>query len=237
MKNLWKTARSLCMMAATLLYVSCGLIDMELGEGTQYAYDMTLEYDSIYVRIGDSVLIKPVFVPDSVSNSEVLYLSEDENVATIVNDTVVAMASGEVLVTAMSVLGGIADTCKVYVMEPWELNPMDFANDMVVYATATVDGKPFDPETMLFAAFAGPEFRGMGELKEINGIRFLQFRIYGELDLETMGPNPYEMIRFGCYNKTDYSFRYMDQYLFFDGETHGTPSNLYELTVSFSENQ
>ena len=163
------------MMAATLLYVSCGLIDMELGEGTQYAYDMTLEYDSIYVRIGDSVLIKPVFVPDSVSNSEVLYLSEDENVATIVNDTVVAMASGEVLVTAMSVLGGIADTCKVYVMEPWVLNPMDFANDMVVYATATVDGKPFDPETMDIAAFAGPEFRGMGELKEINGIRFLQF--------------------------------------------------------------
>ena len=122
------------MMAATLLYVSCGLIDMELGGGTQYAYDMTLEYDSIYVRIGDSVLIKPVFVPDSVSNSEVLYLAEDENVATIVNDTVVAMASGEVLVTAMSVLGGIADTCKVYVMEPWVLNPMDFANDMVVYA-------------------------------------------------------------------------------------------------------
>ena len=235
MKNLWKTARSLCMMAATLLYVSCGLIDMELGEGTQYAYDMTLEYDSIYVRIGDSVLIKPVFVPDSVSNSEVLYLSEDENVATIVNDTVVAMASGEVLVTAMSVLGGIADTCKVYVMEPWEVNPLDFANDMVVYATATVDGKPFDPETMDIAAFAGPEFRGMGELKEINGIRFLQFRIYGELDLETMGPNPFEMIHFGCYNKTDYSFRYMDQYLYFDGETHGSLSNLYQLTLSPAE--
>lgn len=235
MKNLWKTARSLCITLATLLCGSCGLIDMELGEGTQYAYDMTLEYDSIYVRIGDSVLIKPVFVPDSVSNSEVLYLSEDENVATIVNDTVVAMASGEVLVTAMSVLGGIADTCKVYVMEPWVLNPMDFANDMVVYATATVDDKPFDPETMDIAAFAGPEFRGMGELKEINGIRFLQFRIYGELDLETMGPNPFEMIHFGCYNKTDYSFRYMDQYLYFDGETHGSLSNLYLLTLSPAE--
>ena len=235
MKNLWKTARSLCMMAATLLYVSCGLIDMELGEGTQYAYDMTLEYDSIYVRIGDSVLIKPVFVPDSVSNSEVLYLSEDENVATIVNDTVVAMASGEVLVTAMSVLGGIADTCKVYVMEPWVLNPMDFANDMVVYATATVDGKPFDPETMDIAAFAGPEFRGMGELKEINGIRFLQFRIYGELDLETMGPNPFELIHFACYDKANYTLRNMDQYLYFDGETHGSLSNLYQLTLSPAE--
>lgn len=235
MKNLWKTARSLCITLATLLCGSCGLIDMELGEGTQYAYDMTLEYDSIYVRIGDSVLIKPVFVPDSVSNSEVLYLSEDENVATIVNDTVVAVTPGETMVTALSVLGGIADTCKVYVMEPWEVNPLDFANDMVVYATATVDGKPFDPETMSFAAFAGPEFRGMGELKEINGIRFLQFRIYGELDLETMGPNPFELIHFGCYNKTDYSFRYMDQYMYFDGETHGSLSNLYQLTLSPAE--
>ena len=211
------------MMAATLLYVSCGLIDMELGEGTQYAYDMTLEYDSVYVRVGDSVLIKPVFVPDSVSNSEVLYLSEDESVASIVNDTVVAVTPGETMVTAL------------YVMEPWVLNPMDFANDMVVYATATVDGKPFDPETMSFAAFAGPEFRGMGELKEINGIRFLQFRIYGELDLETMGPNPFEMIHFGCYNKTDYSFRYMDQYMYFDGETHGSLSYLYQLTLSPAE--
>lgn len=237
MKNLWKTTRNLCILASSLLSMSCGLIDMELGEGTQNAYDMSLKYDSIYIRIGDSVLIEPVFTPDTVSNNEVLYLSEDESVVTIVNDTVVALASGETRVAGMSVLGGICDTCTVYVMEPWELDAREYANDMVVYATAMVDGKPFDPEIMSFAAFAGHQFRGMGELREINGVTFLQFRIYGELDQETMGPNPYEMIRFGCYNKTNYSFKYMDQYLFFDGETHGTPSNLYELTVSFSENQ
>jgi hypothetical protein len=50
-----------------------------------------------------------------------------------------------------------------------------------------------------------------------------------------MGPNPFEMIHFGCYNKTDYSFRYMDQYMYFDGETHGSLSNLYQLTLSPAE--
>jgi uncharacterized protein YjdB len=74
---------------------------MEIDEGGQIAYDMHLKHDTVYVMVGDTFVLEPVFFPDSVSNRELLFLSEDESVVSLVNDTVIAMAEGETSVVGL----------------------------------------------------------------------------------------------------------------------------------------
>ena len=180
--------------------------------------------------VGDTFVIEPVFFPDSVSNRELLFLSEDETVVTIYNDTVVAMAEGETSVVGVSVLNGFADTCMVYVMAPWVLNANDYSDDMVVYATATINGKPFDPAKMSIAAFAGSEMRGKGEVVTIGDRQLLRFRIYSYLNYDSDISADPEYIRFKCHDRENMTLITLPQYIIFDGETHGSPSEPVVLT-------
>jgi hypothetical protein len=197
---------------------------MEIDEGGQIAYDMHLKHDTVYVMVGDTFVLEPVFFPDSVSNRELLFLSEDESVVSLVNDTVIAMAEGETSVVGLSVHNGLSDTCMVYVIAPWVLNANDYSDDMVVYATATINGKPFDPAKMSIAAFAGSEMRGKGEVITIGGKQLLRFRIYSYLNFDSdMSADP-EYIRFKCHDRENMTLITLPQYIIFDGETHGSPS-------------
>ena len=219
-----------CMALLSLLSVSCGIIDMEIDEGGQIAYDMHLNHDTVYVMVGDTFVLEPVFFPDSVSNRELLFLSEDESVASLVNDTVIAMAEGETSVVGLSVHNGLSDTCMVYVMAPWVLNANDYSDDMVVYATATINGKPFDPAKMSIAAFAGSEMRGKGEVITIGDKQLLRFRIYSYLNFDSdMSADP-EYIRFKCHDRENMTLITLPQYIIFDGETHGSLSEPVGLT-------
>lgn len=224
MRILRHTTKMVCMALLSLLSVSCGIIDMEIDEGGQIAYDMHLNHDTVYVMVGDTFVLEPVFFPDSVSNRELLFLSEDESVVALVNDTVIAMAEGETSVVGLSVHNGLSDTCMVYVMAPWVLNANDYSDDMVVYATATINGKPFDPTKMSIAAFAGSEMRGKGEVITIGDKQLLRFRIYSYLNFDSdMSADP-EYIRFKCHDRENMTLITLPQYIIFDGETHGSPS-------------
>ena len=224
MRILRHTTKMVCMALLSLLSVSCGIIDMEIDEGGQIAYDMHLNHDTVYVMVGDTFVLDPVFFPDSVSNRELLFLSEDESVVALVNDTVIAMAEGETSVVGLSVHNGLSDTCMVYVIAPWVLNANDYSDDMVVYATATINGKPFDPTKMSIAAFAGSEMRGKGEVITIGDKQLLRFRIYSYLNFDSdMSADP-EYIRFKCHDRENMTLITLPQYIIFDGETHGSPS-------------
>ena len=230
MRILRHTTKMVCMALLSLLSVSCGIIDMEIDEGGQIAYDMHLKHDTVYVMVGDTFVLEPVFFPDSVSNRELLFLSEDESVVALVNDTVIAMAEGETSVVGLSVHNGLSDTCMVYVMAPWVLNANDYSDDMVVYATATINGKPFDPTKMSIAAFAGSEMRGKGEVITIGDRQLLRFRIYSYLNFDSdMSADP-EYIRFKCHDRENMTLITLPQYIIFDGETHGSPSEPIGLT-------
>ena len=230
MRILRHTTKMVCIALLSLLSVSCGIIDMEIDEGGQIAYDMHLKHDTVYVMVGDTFVLEPVFFPDSVSNRELLFLSEDESVVALVNDTVIAMAEGETSVVGLSVHNGLSDTCMVYVMAPWVLNANDYSDDMVVYATATINGKPFDPTKMSIAAFAGSEMRGKGEVITIGDKQLLRFRIYSYLNFDSdMSADP-EYIRFKCHDRENMTLITLPQYIIFDGETHGSPSEPIGLT-------
>ena len=230
MRILRHTTKMVCMALLSLLSVSCGIIDMEIDEGGQIAYDMHLKHDTVYVMVGDTFVLDPVFFPDSVSNRELLFLSEDESVVALVNDTVIAMAEGETSVVGLSVHNGLSDTCMVYVMAPWVLNANDYSDDMVVYATATINGKPFDPDKMSIAAFAGSEMRGKGEVISIGDKQLLRFRIYSYLNYDSDISEDPEYIRFKCHDRENMTLITLPQYIIFDGETHGSPSEPIGLT-------
>lgn len=230
MRILRHTTKMVCMALLSLLSVSCGIIDMEIDEGGQIAYDMHLKHDTVYVMVGDTFVLDPVFFPDSVSNRELLFLSEDESVVALVNDTVIAMAEGETSVVGLSVHNGLSDTCMVYVMAPWVLNANDYSDDMVVYATATINGKPFDPDKMSIAAFAGSEMRGKGEVITIGDRQLLRFRIYSYLNYDSDISEDPEYIRFKCHDRENMTLITLPQYIIFDGETHGSPSEPIGLT-------
>jgi hypothetical protein len=134
------------------------------------------------------------------------------------------MAEGETSVVGLSVHNGLSDTCMVYVIAPWVLNANDYSDDMVVYATATINGKPFDPAKMSIAAFAGSEMRGKGEVITIGDKQLLRFRIYSYLNFDSdMSADP-EYIRFKCHDRENMTLITLPQYIIFDGETHGSPS-------------
>ena len=92
---------------------------MEFDENVQIDFDMRLDHDTVYVEEGDSFVLQPLFTPDSVINREVLFLSADDNVAYVNNDTIVAVSEGETVINAISVANEKMAFCQVYVMAPW----------------------------------------------------------------------------------------------------------------------
>lgn len=211
------------------LMTSCGLIDMDIDD-IQIAYDMRLDHDTIYVIEGDSVVLHPVFTPDSVTNREVYFTSANEEVAYINNNTIVAAKEGETVISAISVMNEKMAFCQVYVMAPWTINIHDYSDDMVAYVTASIDGVPLDLENQIIGAFVGSSLRGIGQLIELNDKKILQLRIYGHLEWGSYEPTRPELVRFACYDKEKMLLKYLSLNIIFDGETHGSLSAPLELT-------
>ena len=210
------------------LAVSCGLIDFEFDEEVLEAYDMSLDRDTVYVMVGDSFCLSPVFSPDTVSNREIYLESSADSIISIVNDTIVARSSGQAYVTAVSVQHRIADSCVVNVIDRWQFNPADFSQDMVLYLRPSIGGESFDPSNMMLGAFCGNELRGIAQLRTWNGTPYLLLRVYADYNYEGDPIQP-DLIRFGIYDRRRLLFYYLDKALSFDGETHGTLNSLLEL--------
>lgn len=209
---------------------SCGLIDMEFDENVQMAYDMKLDHDTVYVIEGDTIVLQPLFSPDTVSNREVFFHSANEDIAYIHNDTIIAVKEGETVISATSVMCEKMAFCQIYVMAPWEINIHKYSNDMVAYVTASIDGEPLNFENQTIGAFVGSELRGIGQLFEWNDKKFLQIRIYGHFEWGNDEPTRPELVRFVCYDKEKMTLTYLSLNISFDGETHGSPSSPLELT-------
>ena len=219
-----------CLILMASLLTSCGLIDMEFDDNIQAAYDMHLDRDTVFVTQGDSFVLHPVFSPDTVRNREVFFRSANEEIAYIMNNTIIAESQGETVVSATSVMNDIMAFCHVFVLAPWEINIHMFSNDMVAYLTATIDGVPIDFEKQNVVAFVGSELRGIGKLIELKDKDVIQMRIYGHLEWDDLEPTRPELVRFAFYDKENLMLKNLPIYLDFDGETHGSPFAPIELT-------
>ena len=96
-----------------------------------------------------------------------------------------------------------------------------FRYETIVYAEVTVDDKA-PASDMMFAALCGDDLRGRGVSRTVKGITYMVFRI---------GSNTAsgETIRFEGYDPTSGNLITFDETLTFDGATHGTLSDLFEL--------
>ena len=138
-------------MLLASLFTSCGLLDMEFDENVQMAYDMQLDHDTVYVAVGDSIVLQPVFTPDSVINREVFFSSAHEEIAYIHNDTIIAVSEGETVISAISVMNEKMAFCQVFVLPPWEVNIYNYSDDMVAYLCNFVKtGDPNDGKLPLW---------------------------------------------------------------------------------------
>ena len=218
-------------MLLASLFTSCGLIDMEFDENVEIDYDMQLDRDTVYVTVGDSFVLHPVFSTDSVINREVFFASAHEDIAYIHNDTIKAAGEGETVISATSVMNEKTDSCRVFVLPPWEIDIYKYSSDMVAYVTATVDGVPLNPETQMIAAFVGAELRGIGEPMKLKDSKtIVRIRIYGYYEWDDGEPTAPELVRFVCYDREKLMLKHLSLYIPFDGETHGRPSAPLELT-------
>lgn len=217
---------TLCLTAAAMLLASCGeLFDVDEDGGTGGAVAMKIDRDTVYIMQGESLRLSVTFSPVAPANTGVLWLSQDAGIARMNADTLVAVSQGNTVVTAMSADGLRPDTCVVSVMKPWTVRAADFFFDTVVYADISVGGRTIGDDLEV-GAFVGGELRGKAQLREAHGKRYAEIRVYGP-DTASAA----DTITFCCYDHRNVLLRRFGTTLPFDGETHGTLSQLVKLTM------
>ena len=204
-----------------LLLTSCGeIFDTEsLIPPTA----MRVHHNDITIMTGDSVRISLIFSPRSLTVESAFRQVDNPSVARITSNGMLhAMEVGETEVSATTVQSLLKDVCHINIINSWEdiLNNT-YPYDMIVYADVRHNGEVPDNNTII-AAFCGNECRGFGRSLTHKGIRYYTFRIWSP---QQSG----ELIEFYLYDRTEYRLVRLDYSLTFDGETHGSLSNLIRI--------
>ena len=249
----------------------------ELDEvGAETATKMSLEQDTLFVMVGDTFSLNPVFTPDTVNITDLFFMPEDSDVVAIRGvDKLEAVSEGGTKLYVTSVSARLLDSCMVYVFPRWETTKRIWPYETVFYARVTFDGKSL-PEGMLVAAFVGNECRAFGQQREAHGVPYTVFRVGSDLlyddssgpididpswegeddeededeeDEEYDDPNwdenydaPFHrveedeeetsnlpVITFRCYDQRRHRFYKAPVRTPFDGEAHGSISELFEI--------
>ncbi len=222
-------------------YCSCDIMELEEPEQLP-VLDMYFGQETYYAMEGEEFSISPIFNPDDVTVSDVYWESSDETVATAYDNNIIAKNEGWTTISATSVSKRANASYELYVFPIWNSEDYDNPYEMVIYADITMDGKPFNPEDMVVAAFCGEECRGIGVMKESKGKQYVVLRIGGSLsNMEAIYSDPNvvygededeafrERIVFQCYDRKNHLLKKARRGMVFDGETHGYISNLYKL--------
>ena len=210
-------------LAMTL--AACG--DFWEGGDPTPARSMTLQRKLVNLMVGDKYKIPVAFAPDSVANHGVWWQAEYEDIVTFSNDSVVGVSEGLSRVYATSVSSRLKDSCLVNVLPAAYVNPHDYCYDMVIYADVTIHGKKYtkaDEDSLVIAAYVDNELRGIGKMREWQGKPYMEIRIW----------NPFEwgdLVDLLCIYRGKARVELFDDIFEFDGETHGTLSNLYPLVI------
>ncbi len=206
-----------------LLLFGCG--DFWEASEPQSAGTMTLPRKAVTLMVGDKYKIPVVFEPDSLSNHQVWWSVEYASIVSFSNDSVVGVNEGLSWVYAVSVSDRLMDSCLVNVLPTAYVNPHQYPYDMVIYADVTVHGKKYtkaDEDSLLICAYSFDELRGIGKMREWNGKPYMEIRIW----------NPFRdsgKIALRCYYRGKALVEQYHKILDFDGETHGSLSDLYPL--------
>lgn len=210
------------------LTASCGLMEMENEE--VLAKELHLDRDTVWIMVGDEFTLQPVVKPDNVSIDAVTWTSSAPGVLSIKDGVFRGAGEGWARLHAKNIAVDVEDSCMVCVMRRWEDASHLFPYEMMVYASVTVNGKAFDPETMIVGAFVDGDMRGIGTLEKWKDTSYVRFRIGSEL--RSADPDGFsETVNFRVYYRKELRYDEFPQTIDYDGETHGTLSNLFTLKI------
>ncbi len=215
---------SLLLLTALVAMSSCA--EFDLGEDVEYVAPISVNIGDHYnLIVGDSTIITPKLSPDSVSLPTIYWHAEDPAIAIVRNGKVKGVGIGQTRVFATTVDGQISDTCTISVGERTEVEQYERGPyDMVIYASI-LNGEDKDVSTdYLVTAWCGDEVRGVGRVMHHQEKQYMVIRIYSQ---QPSGDIIRLRVR-GRRNAVDYT----SPEIIFDGETHGSLSNLYTIRVS-----
>ena len=220
-----KLISKIFMLCAVVTVCSCG--EMFNFETEQPRPDgLYLSHHEIDLHVGDTITFGTELVPDMVRASYYWLVKGDEEAVELAGRKLRAMKPGRALVVVQAQTlnmdnteNVVSDSCYVNVFEWQECEPGEFLYETVLYSSLTVDGVQMTDSlgnTRLVAVVDG-EVRADAEMRQKNGIPYLQMRIKGswpgeEATIECYVPEMYERFVLGT--------------LILDGETHGTLSDL-----------
>lgn len=212
-------------LAVMALTTSCG--DFWDGGDPVPAREMRLPRKVINLMVGDRYQIPVEFAPEDITNEEVWWQTGNEEVATMDDDYVVGVSEGLTKAYALSVSDRLQDSCLVNVIPGTYLNPNKYPYDMVIYADVTIHGHKYtaeDEDSLIIAAYNDFELRGIGKVRTAHGKPYMEIRIWSPFEYG-------DWIDLMCIYRGKALIELFPVQLQFDGEAHGTLSNLIPLVI------
>lgn len=206
----------LCVVTTT----SCDeLLEMEFINKVQ---ELNLSRKELVIMKGDSCRINLIF--DKSANIESAFWNSSNPSIAVVKDNGLLMAKevGHTQINVTTVQSHLKDSCMVQVINSWDDIPCStYPYDMVVYADVRIDGK-VPNEDLVLVAMNDKELRGYGKVRTERGITYTYIRIWS--------PKAYgDKITFFCYDHSTVHLQQLPYTITFDGESHGTLSNLVPI--------
>lgn len=227
-----KTIKTLLsFLTALIVLSSCGLMEMD-DEQQQVVspVSMRLNRDTVYVMRDETFSLSALYTPDEVSEKVLYWQVEDEDIVRIEDNSFRAIEEGWTIVTAQNLFHPqLVDTCHVCVTPRWTDPLCVFPYETIIYASTSIKGIDYNPETMVVAAYVSDQLRGIAKLMEWGGKSYLCIRV-GSYIYDYDNPVD-EVIHFRLYNKEDLTVRYLTTSIDFDGETHGSLSTPMTLSA------
>ena len=219
--------RHIIILLWSLTVVACGDFWTFDTDDATTGTQMKLDRRVVTIMEGERYTIPVTFSPDSLVNKTIYWETEDDEIATFADDTLVALSPGMTRAIAMSTVDRLSDTCWVQVMPRMEMSYGNFEYDMMLYASVTLHGRALtidNADSVVVGAYAGEQLRGIGQMHREYGIDYLAMRI---------GSNRPEgdRIRLRCYYRGRALAEWFPDTLRFNGETLGTLSKLVPLVI------
>lgn len=218
------------------LMASCGLVGLDPDTLPSLATSLHLDRDTVYLMKGEQLELNVTILPDSVSNRPLVWSMETDSVISLDNALVTAVDQGWCMVRVSSLYDMLEDSCMVCVLDTWQLDDLvsrQYLYETIVRARVSIHGTPMGRNAIL-AAFVNDQLRGVGTVSQRQGIDYVTLRVGGDsYDDDSPEANDWmrQIITFRLYDPDLHMMYEFPQEIPFDGESHGTLSQLFQLTL------
>lgn len=234
-------APRLILGAVTLLMAfglqSCGIFEYEPAEEETKATAMHFDQDTIHVMIDCDFTINPIFTPVDIGHRSMFWQIENPDIVTETDPGLfTAKEEGWTTVYGTAIVDHLTDSCTVDVLPRWDDYEGNFPYEMLVNAKVLIHGQPLeDPWQYMLVAFVGDQQRAVGwAVDNVHVGTYFHIRIGSDIphsDDPDLPDYLVEHVTFKLLGLNSHDLYEFPQEIIFDSESHGTLSNLYELSI------